>query len=393
LSRSGETVWFHDSASVVCDERGQPNCLQGILLDITERKRATMDLQLSEERYRRLFEICPDAVLIHQHRKIVAINNAGLRMLGASVDSDVLGRSIFEFIHPDFHPISRERTHFALSTMRPTPLLEKKIVRIDGEIRDVEVTAAPFIDGEHISIQVILRDISAHKRANIKLKETSERLRSFALQLDSAIESERMRIARELHDDLGQSLIGVKLELARLQRKLASDRELDGDCLTGFTDVNEIIDGIMDDTRRIVAELRPPALDTLSLPEVIETHTQHFAKLAGLACELAIDRDCRVSDTHALGVFRVLQEALTNIRRHARATRIFVLLKRCPDAIILEIVDDGCGIEKTDQKKLGSYGLMGMHERARQMGGDVEIRGKRSKGTRIRLQIPACEQP
>jgi signal transduction histidine kinase len=236
----------------------------------------------------------------------------------------------------------------------------------------------------HLGIQ---RDITDRHRAAEEIAASREELRALAARLERIREEERTRIARELHDELGQALTGLKLDLAWLERRL--NRHSQSELVDRCANLLGRLDDVMISVRRIITELRPSVLDHLGLADAIEWQTQDFAARTGLALDL--DIQCRSSSPPggvASAVFRMLQEALTNVAKHANATRVRVALCIASDSLSLEISDNGRGITPGELRGSHSLGLLGLRERAIAWGGEVTIAGTATSGTTVSLRIP-----
>jgi len=225
------------------------------------------------------------------------------------------------------------------------------------------------------------------KRAEERLQRTNEQLRALSAYLQYVREEERTRIAREVHDELGQNLTGLKLDLSWLGNQFSGRGSR-----TLRTKVKELlahVDGTIQTVRRIATELRPSILDDLGLVAAIEWQTNDFQNRTGIRCSVS----CRVPEIlwdhdFTTVFFRIFQETLTNIIRHANATRVAVRLEQENGSLILEIEDNGRGITEKEIANTRSIGLIGMRERAALVGGDVSFRGGPGIGTTVRVKIP-----
>ena len=261
--------------------------------------------------------------------------------------------------------------------------------RLDGEPVRIEGHYLCVYDDRgritgHLGIQ---RDITDRHLAAQEVSRSREELRTLAAHLETVREEERTRIARELHDELGQALTGLKLDLAWLEHRLP--RHSSAEVGERAHELLDRLDGIMVSVRRIITELRPSVLDELGLPDAIEWQAQDFAARTGLALDFAVDVNGGVvPERVASAVFRMLQEALTNVARHARARRVAVSLRVETRSLALDVADDGRGITPTELRGGRSLGLLGLRERAIACGGTVEIRGEPGAGTTVSLRLP-----
>jgi signal transduction histidine kinase len=203
-------------------------------------------------------------------------------------------------------------------------------------------------------------------------------------RLQLAREEERTCIAREVHDELGQALTGLKIDLAWLKSRM-TDRAL----VDRVQSVIVRIDGAMDTVRRIATDLRPSVLDDLGLVAAVEWQAQEFERSTGITVQLEVQAEhVDLEDICATTAFRILQETLTNVVRHARATRVKIALRVSAEALTLEVRDNGRGISAAEMASPRALGLLGSRERAIACGGELAIGGVRGKGTTVSLSIP-----
>ncbi len=233
---------------------------------------------------------------------------------------------------------------------------------------------------------------SAHRRAEEELRESHEQLRALSIYLQTVREEERTRIAREVHDELGQALTGCKLDLSWIASKLPKDQKAllaKTKALTGH------IDSTIQMVRRIATELRPGILDHLGLSAALEWQANEFQTRTGIKCDVQAEvGDMPLNPDLNTTFFRIFQETLTNVIRHAGATQVNVQLKERGDEIILEVRDNGRGISREEISNTKSMGLLGMRERAMLLGGEFKI-GKipAGKGTKVTVSIPQHPTP
>jgi len=242
----------------------------------------------------------------------------------------------------------------------------------------------------HIGIQ---RDITERHAAAEEVTRSREELRVLAAHLHTVREQERTRIARELHDELGQALTGLKLDLSWLEQRLSRS--------SGATPLRECahdmmaqMNAVMVAVRRIITELRPSILDELGLAAAIEWQAQDFGERTGIHVTTAVsDVDTAAPEPIASSVFRTLQEALTNVARHAQATCVTVSFVNEAGALILRVADDGRGMAPERNKGRQSLGLLGLRERAVACGGEIEVAGAPGTGTTLTLRVPLARAP
>ncbi len=219
-----------------------------------------------------------------------------------------------------------------------------------------------------------------------ELKESSKQLQALAANLELAREEERTQIARELHDQLGQALTAMKFDLAWLTERLVKK---DADLAKKAKTITVQMDSMIKSVRRIATELRPGMLDDLGLAASIEWQARDFQKRTGIVCTVIMPaEELPPARTQSLAIFRIFQEALTNVERHAHARHIDVKLSASDEMITLLVRDDGRGIQAREISNMSSLGLMGMRERAKRLGGTFDIQGAPDKGTLLRVSIP-----
>jgi signal transduction histidine kinase len=210
-------------------------------------------------------------------------------------------------------------------------------------------------------------------------------------RLHASREEERAAVAREIHDDLGQMLTALKLNLDWLERAIGESKDAAAlnPLLERVVESTEIADGAIESVQRIATELRPPLLDNLGLLEAIREEARRFEQRSELACELQLPPGpLNIPPASAIAVFRVLQESLTNVARHAQAKAVRIAFESADNRLVLRVEDDGVGIQPEAVGDPKSLGLLGMNERASALGGDVAVAPASPHGTRVTLRLP-----
>jgi signal transduction histidine kinase len=217
------------------------------------------------------------------------------------------------------------------------------------------------------------------------LKESNEQLRQLAAHLQSVREEERTNIARDIHDELGQALAALKMDIVWLSEKYGDHTQIAAKGKSMETIINETILAV----KRISSELRPALLDHFGLGAAMEWQAEEFHKRSGMQCRIALDPcDLSVDMNHAIVLFRIFQEALTNVIKHAKATEVDAVLTLEDDRIVLVINDNGVGIPDCHVSGSSSFGLIGMRERLYTLGGTIMVNGKKNRGTTLTVVIP-----
>lgn len=364
-----------------------------ILRDITAKKIADTALRNSEQRLRGLIEASPEAIYIHQDEKIVFVNKAAITLFGAKDPVELVGKSIYTLFHPDSQRDVRTAMQSILSGMPPPPIVERKIVTLNGDIRFVEIALSDYENASGHAVQGMMRDVTEWYKSRAELERSHAELRQLSAALETAQEEERKRIARELHDDLGQTLTVLKMDMSNLRSKLnsaSSDPSVYAGILEDIERMDVQLNQTVQSIRRISADLRPVMLDDLGLVTTLETLMKQVSRSSNIRCTFDLNPDRLSIDKRlATPLYRIAQEAINNAVKHAQATEIRLSLSRdAGNNLILEIRDNGKGLAPEDRNKAASFGLISMRERAYALGGELQIESKSGGGTLVRVTIP-----
>src|SRR6266511_681077 len=334
-------------------------------------------------------EVDKDAVLdyVFSHQRMTKVNPAMAQQFRAR-PAELIGLTPSDFFRHD--PAAGRRGWRALFDSGHTHSITNER-RLDGSTMWVEGDYMCFYDAAgritgHFGIQ---RDVTDRKRAAEELEQSRAELRALAARLQAIREEERTRIAREIHDELGQALTALKLDVAWLETRRS--RSNSGAFRLGDVSLADRVDETMQIVRRIASELRPSVLDQLGLEAAIESLVRETTQRTGIAVIFHADDFPRLPDEVASHAFRIIQEALTNVTRHSKATRVDVAVRRLEKTIILAVEDNGVGFVPQSLSGLRSLGLVGMRERALACGGTLLIQGKPGEGTSIVVTIPLGE--
>ena len=337
---------------------------------------------------RRIVHSASDAILsIDESAVIVFANPAAAHMFATSVGA-MQGSSLARFIQAPGRDARRPLDYFPAGGGRAGRRATDYAVtgiRADGQLFPIEGSISSVEQDGGLVYTVILRDISERHLVQQKLARSHDQLRQLSSALQTIREEERTHIARELHDDLGQLLASLRMDLTLLRQNNhlpdASGRLLDGmesNLLTAITSL-----------RRIATNLRPRALDEGGLYFALQGLRDEFVERHGIACMLlAEEAELRLDDAASTAIFRIMQEALTNIARHAEASSVVLTLDRSDHELLVTIRDDGRGIRSEDLEKVESLGLVGMRERVWALHGEISVSADEPPGTRIDISIP-----
>lgn len=359
--------------------------------DVTGRKQAEEELRHSQLLFRSVVDNSPSLIYVKDPEGHILLANRQL--------AEVVGRPREFFVGKTTHDLLDKETadlHWAndlhvLQTGRPL-VTEETNSQADG-LHTYYSVKFPLLgeDGRPYAVGGISTDISEVKRAERQLIESREQLRSLTARLHEVREEERIHLAREVHDVLGQMLTALKMDLSACARHFSKQLgEADQAAFAeSATALDELTSLICKTVQHISAELRPGVLDTLGLPAAIEWQAHDFESRHGIACRAEVgENGLDLSSQKATAVFRIFQEVLTNVLRHARARSVAVALRARGGQLVLEVADDGRGITKEELSATSSLGLLGMRERAGAFGGAVRISGRRGRGTRVVLTMP-----
>jgi PAS domain S-box-containing protein len=390
----GEYRWFLVRTAPLRDEQGNLVKWYGVATDIEDLKRADAALKESQ---RRLEEAQRIAHVGHWDRDLetrrIMWSDEIYRILGLPLEERDSPRTEWlEVVHPEDSPRLSLLIQEAERGIRRLDT-EFRIVRPNGDVRFLHSQGDVIRDERDRPVHMFgtAQDITEHKRAEEQLKATNEQLRSLSASLQSAREDEGIRIARELHDELGAALSSLRWDLEGFDEGLSEAGT--GPQLQELRQKRDAMMRLTDSTittvRRIASELRPFALDDVGLTEAIEWQARQFQERTGIIVQC----DCTLENVYlnreqSTAAFRISQEALTNILRHAEATKVHIRMKKEDGEFILTIADNGRGI--TDDEKSGqrTLGLLGMRERAHLVGGKIDITGSDGKGTAVTVRIP-----
>jgi PAS domain S-box-containing protein len=400
---NGEEGWYMGSFVPEFDAGGKVSGVLMVARDITERIRMEQALQESEAQYRQqhnllhsIFE-SPTKIGIYaldREYRYLAFNNlvregakriwgtdivVGMSMLDDAIQNDDAHRA---FCKQGFDYVLAGNNFY----------IESKEAKVKDGVTVYEYHdnySSPIYDdkGEVIGLTVFVTDTTERKQTEHKLEEYRAQLRGLLAQRESAREEERKLIARDVHDDLGQILTGLKINLAVMGRKYGADSPPLLELIQGS---KELMDSAINSVRNISSALRPVELD-MGIVTAISWHAGRFSAYTGIPCAVHMDEEIPLDENRAVALFRIVQEALTNIAKHAQASRVSVSLMRDADDYVLKVCDNGSGFD-VNLKKDGSFGLVGMRERVLMLGGTLSINSNAGEGTELVVRFPVPVQ-
>jgi signal transduction histidine kinase len=359
------------------------------------RVRAERELRENEARFRAIASNIPGTVYQYVLRKegigaFSYVSGDCTRLLGVSPETLQANAGVFRelIVPPDREGYDRA---LARSAETLTDLNWEGRIQLPAsdETKWINLRSSPrVLDDGALLWEGVIWNITQSKLAEIEIRRSRQQLQELADHVEKVKEVERTRIAREIHDDIGGNLTAIKIDLLWLTNRLPGEQKSLHEKAGA---IERLVDRTMETTQRISRDLRPGILD-LGLIAAIEWQAEEFQRRMGIPCEVTTsDDDVYLEQDLCVAIFRIFQETLTNISKYAGATRVDVSLVVGEDVVVLEVFDNGRGIARDQMSKPGSFGIRGMQERARSLGGDVEIEGLPGAGTRIKVEIPLTQ--
>lgn len=385
-NKNGNQLWVKLTISPIINENGEIIGLSSIGEDITQRKITELALIQNEEMFRNVWENSVDGMrLVDSDARIKLVNRAFC---------DLVEMPYEKLIGQDYNICYYDRTTSGVDVFKENFL--------NNQIPTRQVTTIKLWNGKEIPVEIsnsfiefqdnkklllsIFRDISEQKEYERKIRISEEKYRRLALHLQTIREEERTKIAQDIHDHLGQQLTALYFEFSSIRTMRNWSRKLIEERLDG---INKLIDQLIESVQKISAELRPAMLDDFGLVSAIEYEVLEFQKRTGIKTDLKINvPDLKFSKSTEIVIYRILQEALTNIARHSKATKVDVDLSVQNGDFRMIIEDNGVGIPADKFTDPKSIGLIGMKERAYSTNGDLQIDSEINKGTKVTLTIP-----
>ncbi len=363
--------------------------VEQLQLEIEERLEAEARLQASEARFRSSFDQSPVGMVIADlDFRFKQVNPAYCRITGYTA-TELSSMAVTDIVHPDDLPKGLEEMGRFLTGEIDSVRVEERNIRKDGSVIWVEASANLIRDAEARPRYYlgIIQDVTARKQAEAALRESEQRLHYLTSQILTAQEQERQRIARDLHDEMGQSLMALKMQLNSFKRRVKRNQE----DWTEFDQAIDFVNVIADQTRKICQSLRPTALENLGLNGALRELLTEFQKHHGLeVAEEFADLSGLFSNEAQITVYRLFQECLTNAVRHGKATGVTVRSRKGDGTVCFSCADNGAGFDLAEvrSRRIPGMGLAAMKERVRLLQGYFEITSAKGRGTRIDITLP-----
>jgi PAS domain S-box-containing protein len=356
--------------------------------DVTERNCVTRALQESEKKFRNISEQLPIPICVFSDKGDTRfLNNAFTESFGYTkadipTQLDWLNKAYPDTNYRNEVIASREQAKRNPAKKRTTFISQFEVTCKDGSKKVIEF----FVSIGNKNVYVVANDISGKVKAELELKQSHRQLRELSSYLENIREEERKHISREIHDELGQQLTLLKLDLLQMSKKLHPEEK---EMIESMKQADQLLADTMRSVRKIATQLRPSILDNLGLVSALEWQSREFEKNFGIKCVFeSLLNEPQFTTQQSNALFRIYQEALTNIARHAGATQVDAVLSQEEAKFVLEISDNGKGFRMEDMADQKTLGLKGMQERALMIDGDFQIKSKPGAGTYIQISIP-----
>ena len=385
----GEYRWVVDHGSPRFAAPGEFAGFLGSCVDITESKIArealrrahdeleqrvaerTASLLETEQRYRQLVEVLPDAVLVVRNDCIVLANPAAQELFGAGRPEQLIDQPVLERVQPGSQSFVHDFMQQALHQMLLPTQIEQKVVRLDGTVRDVQIAADRFSEHGEAGVLLVFKDITERKRLEKRLLEITEQ--------------EQQRIGQELHDGLCQQLTALKFKAALLEQKLRKRFRFGPH---GFAEIETRLNRIIEETRTVARGLSPVSLNINGLGAALHELAGEVATMTKIPCDCRVDKNAEIADaTVAMHLYRIAQEALNNAVKHSRGKQLWLRLARRDGRLTLTVRDNGVGFSLAKGGKPG-LGLHNMDYRARVIGGTLEMLPLTGGGLQVTCALP-----
>lgn len=350
--------------------------------------RAPGDGRVAMQQVEAVIELLPMAVWIANDGHVCCANSAAARLAGSATRHGVVGRSVRSLLHADAHAELQRQTEAVLAHPGTLVSLHAALLRRDGLPCEVEIALSALPDHGTSTLQMVIHDVTGRQREVQELQRSRQALRRLSANIVEGREAERRRIARELHDELGQGLSALKLDLCAF-----ADDTLPEGQRARVQRMQARLDETMAAVRRIALDLRPQMLDDLGLSAAVEWLVRDFSRRTGLRCTMQLDDIGALGDQAGIALYRMVQEALTNVLRHAHASSVHVELRRDADRVWVSVRDNGVGLGPGLPAHDSQFGLLGMRERADMLGGQLQIESLERGGTCVRMQLPLRAAP
>ena len=385
--KDGSYKWILDRGKTMSwDKDMHPIRCIGTHTDITQRKNIEQAIKESEQYTSSILSAIPDLIFVLDNNKTIIDFKSGDKKNLIIPAEEFLNKPIDELLPQNILPLVKKSIAAVFENKKPN-LIEYKL-KLNKDLNFFECNMVPFGETKVIAM---IRNITQRKQIEESLIKSEVQLKSYAAHLQNIREEERILLAREIHDELGQILVAIKIDLGLLSLKANQhfEKNTSVDFTTQLEHLADLVDKTIKTARRIMTDLRPEILDVLGIKDALKQHLTKFAERNELKCTFEDKSSFFELDAQqSLTLFRILQESLTNIVKHAKASEVRVKLLQANDSLQLTISDNGIGFNSQSAAKMESYGLIGMKERAFLINGNLTVTSKKNAGTTIKIEIP-----
>jgi PAS domain S-box-containing protein len=386
LTKAGRETWGITNKMPLRNYEGDIIGTFGLSINITERKYAEQALKESERYTNSILKAIPDLIFIFNPDGVYLDFKTGNPQDLVFPQENFIDKNLFEVLPHSVATLIKEKIDLVLR-VQSASMLEYQM-EMNGDLNDFECFVLPF-DADKVIAMV--RNITQRKQVESELKNSQEQLKNFAAHLQDIREEERMLLAREIHDELGQILIALKIDLGMFkQLVLKNIKTLAVDNIqTKFNQIFDLVDTTIKTTRKIMTGLRPEVLEIVGFHEAARLYLIEFSDRYKINSNfVSFQADIMIDSQQSIALFRILQEALTNTAKHSKATNVVVEINLIDNYIKMKISDNGIGFDDSKKKRNDSYGLIGMKERVYLLDGKLTISGNPGKGTEILVEMP-----
>jgi len=394
LTKLGGKIPVLINATAVRDENGKIMYSRKVLQDISGLRQVQEELSQSEERYRAVAETAIDSIITIDDIGIIVGWNQGATHTFGYGEHEIFGNSI-SMIIPDNYSNGHSEGFKGIKEGKGLNLIGKTIEmagkRKNGEIFPIELSLAKWQTANDHFFTGIIRDITKRKLVENALQNSQEQLKKFAAHLQSIREEERISLAREIHDELGQILSAIKIDIGLFMQKITRNNVLPTSelLLDEIDNIYKLVDKTIITARKIMSELRPEVLDTIGFVEAVKSFSMEFQQRYHINCTFESDfSKLKINPQQSIALFRICQESLSNVARHAEATEVTIKLQKADNKLIIKIIDNGKGIDDQQKARTDSYGIIGMRERVFLLEGELCLISHPGEGTTVKIEIP-----
>jgi PAS domain S-box-containing protein len=388
IPQTGKSGWVTGVYSPRLDNNGKIVGVIATIYDISERKQAEQKLRESEEKYRSIFNAAKDAIIIvdHDTGRILDVNESACKLYGFTLEEMLKLKVADTSAEPE------ETLGGIRAEVNEIPLRYHK--KQDGTVFPVEISASFYSQNGRRLITAVVRDITARKRAEEALRSSQQKLRYLTSKLITAQEQEQKRISKELHDELGQALLALKLQTRSIEQKLGNRNPgLRSKCLEMLAYIDEVVENV----HRLSRDLSPLILENLGLSSALRWLVEDVSKRSRVEYSIEVqDIEGIFTPSSQILIYRIFQECLTNIAKHAQASQMSLFIQRKRGSVVFRVEDNGRGFDPDRVVQGGvvnrGLGLTAMDERVRMLGGTLKIDSSEAAGTKVTFEIPLNNQ-